>query len=180
MFNTSRRAVISGCSHLLRPHIQTAGYRLPTKYVNVVDVYEPTARLIPKGSSPILAVQKDFYEKYDPEGKKRALFDPTSPTYIQPGDVVRVTKSDKSSFIGMLIAINRRQLATNILLRTKITGVGVEQRYNIFNPAVTEVELLRVPKKRYASDKLYFIRENSKLDVGDVDSEIRKAERKRM
>lgn len=159
---------------------QTAGYKIATKSAKVMDVYEPTPRLIPKGSSPILEVKKQLYQKYDPDGKKRALFDPNSPTYIQPGDVVRVTKSDKSSFIGMLIAINQRDLATNILLRTKITGVGVEQRYNVFNPFISQVELLRVPRKRWASDKLYFIRENSKLDVGDVDSEIRKTERKRL
>jgi large subunit ribosomal protein L19 len=146
----------------------------------VVNVYESTPRLIPKGSSPIKEVEKDLYDQYDADGSKRRLFDKLNETRIRPGDVVRVTKTDKSSFVGVLIAINRRHLSTNILLRTKIGGTGVEERFNIFNPAVERVETLRVPAKRRKRSKLYFIRENTKLDVGDVDAEIRKSERRRV
>jgi ribosomal protein L19 len=74
----------------------------------------------------------------------------------------------------MLLGVQRHALATNILLRTKVGGVGVEHRFNIFSPNVAKIEQLRRPAKRRPKSKLYFIKTNPKIDVGDVDSQIRK------
>lgn len=147
---------------------------------NIVSVYATTPRLIGKGSSPILEVENDVYKKLDPDFSKRKLLDRSGPNRLRQGDIVRVENQDGSSFVGVLIAINRRQLASNIVLRTKIGSVAVENRVAVFNSAVKSIDLIRVPAKRWKRSKLYFIRGQNKLDVGDVDAELRKLERRRL
>lgn len=121
-----------------------------------------------------------MYKKLDPDFAKRKLLDRSGANRLRQGDIVRVENQDGSSFVGVLIAINRRQLASNIVLRTKIGSVAVENRVAVFNSAVKSIDLIRVPAKRWKRSKLYFIRGQNKLDVGDVDAELRKLERRRL
>lgn len=150
---------------------------VPTRKVNVVPVYEQTPRLVPKGKSPKQVMTDKLYAKYDPDGSKRALFDKTKPTCPRAGDILRVTKKDKSSFVGMLLALNRNHLATTILLRTKISGIGVENRVHVYNPDVEKIEVLRVPAMRWPKEKYYFVRGTKKYDAGDLDSFVRRQNR---
>lgn len=168
MFGLISRAVRNGVPSMAR------AFTIPTRTVNVVKVYKQTPRRIPKGSNPLQIQTEKLFEKYDPDGSKRALFDKTNPMCPRAGDVLRITKKDGSTSVGMLLALNRNHLATSILLRTKITGIGVEQRFHVYNPEITKVELLRVPTMRWPKQKYYFVRGTKKYDAGDLDGFVRR------
>lgn len=153
-------------------------YIVPSRAKNVINVYRPQARRIPEGKSALDVVNETLYAKYDPTGEKRALLDKTKPTCPRAGDILRITKTDKSSFIGMLLALNRNGLGTTMLLRTKINGIGVENRFKIFNPQVASIEVLRVPALRWPKQKYYFVRSAKKYDAGDLDAYMRRQRRR--
>lgn len=150
---------------------------MPTRTLNVIPVYEQTPRLIPKGQNALTLQEKKMFERYDKDGSKRALFDKTNPGCPRAGDVVRVVKTDKSSFVGMLLALNRNHLGTTILLRTKIGGIGVENRFQVYNPDIERIEVLKVPAMRWPKEKYYFVRGTKKHDAGDLDGFVRRQRR---
>lgn len=158
---------------------QIRNYIVPTRKLNVIPVYKQTPRRIPKDSSALDVAEKKLFEKYDPTGAKRALFDKSKMTCPKAGDILRVVKKDKSTFVGMLLALNRNHVASTILLRTKIGGVGVENRFHIFNPHIERIEILRVPAMRWPKEKYYFVRGSKKYDSGDLDSFVRRQQRAR-
>lgn len=163
----------------LKNKSQQATFIIPTKKRNVVDVYKPTRRLIPKGANALIQTQSNLLQQYDPTGWKQDFISRTKEGHVNPGDIVRVQKSDDSSFIGMVIAINRNNLSTTIELRNKIQGTGVESIFNVFNPQIVAMDILRNPVKLKKKAKLFYLRGNVKYDVGDLDAEIRKSQRRR-
>lgn len=166
-----------GCSHIKPILTKKATFVIPTKKTNVVEIYKTTPRLISKGTNPLLETEKDLYKEYDPQGLKRNFMDRKQG--VKAGDAVRVTKSDASTFIGMAIAIKRKGIGSTILLRTKIQGTAVEMTYNVYNPTITKLDIVRHPPKQKSKSKIYYIRGNVKYDAGDLDAEIRKSERRR-
>lgn len=152
-------------------------YIVPTRTLNVIPVYEQTPRLIPKGENALKLQEKKMFAKYDKDGSKRALFDRKNPGCPRAGDVVRIVKTDKSSFVGMVLGINRNSLGTTLLLRTKIGGIGVENRFQVYNPDIEKIDLLKVPAMRWPKEKHYFVRGTKKYDAGDLDSFVRRQRR---
>lgn len=143
----------------------------------VLTVYQQTPRLIHGKISALKVEQDKLFAKFDPSGEKRRLFDRRNPLSPLAGDIMRVTKKDKTSFVGMLIALNRSSLGTTILLRTKITGVGVENRFHVYSPDVEKIEILRVPVMRWPRQKYYFIRGLKDNDTGDLEALMRRQRR---
>jgi len=155
-------------------------YIVPSRKINVVPVYEQTPRLIPRGSNPLDVQTQKMFARYDPDGSKRKMFSKKNPMCPRAGDVLRVVKKDKSTFVGMLLALNRNQLATTILLRTKIGSIGVENRFQIYNPDIARIELLKVPTMRWPKEKYYFVRGTKNHDAGDLDGFVRRQRRAQM
>lgn len=149
-------------------------YIVPHRTLNVLPVYKQTPRLIPKGSTALGVQENKLFDRYDPLGKKRALLDKSNPGCPRAGDILRVVKKDKSTFVGMLLALNRNHLGTTILLRTKIGGIGVENRFLVYNPDIEKIELLKVPTMRWPKQKYYFVRGTKKHDAGDLDGLVRR------
>lgn len=114
---------------------------------------------------------------YDPDGSKAKLLDANNVFGIRVGDILRVTKSDKSTVVGVLIDMHRTGLGSTLLLRTKITGVGVENRLHVYNPDIANIEILRVPRMVWPSKDYKFIREHPDYDTGDVEALMRKQRR---
>jgi large subunit ribosomal protein L19 len=156
---------------------QRAGFVIPTKKTNTIDVYKTTPRLIPKGTNPVLETQKELYDEYDPKGWKRQFLNRDEG--VSAGDAVRVTKADGSTFVGLTLGVKRRGLGSTILLRTKVHGTAVEMTYSIYNPSITGLDIVRRAAKKKSKAKVYYIRGNVKYDAGDLDAEIRRSERRR-
>lgn len=138
-----------------------------------MSVYEATPRLIKKHETPLALVEKQQLSNLDPEGWRRELVDRKSEKCLLPGDIVRVIKTDRTHFSGMVIAIKRNGLSTNLVLRNKITGLGVETRYQLYSPTIEKIELMRRPNKMKRRAKLYYVRGSAKHDVGDLETEIK-------
>uniref|UniRef100_A0A060TBX7 ARAD1B18348p n=1 Tax=Blastobotrys adeninivorans TaxID=409370 RepID=A0A060TBX7_BLAAD len=158
---------------------QRANFIIPVKRQNVVKVYKSTPRLIPKGTSPLQEAEKRLLDKYDPTRWKSNLIDRKNPDCIKPGDIVRIRKEDGTTFVGMTLGIKRNNVSSTILLRNRIQGTAVESNFNIFNPQIIGIDILRRPIVPKTQSKLYYLRGNAKYDVGDLDMEMRKAERRR-
>lgn len=136
-------------------------------------VYESTSRLVKKHETPLALVEKEELQKLDPQGWRQALVNKKSVHCLLPGDIVRVIKTDRTHFSGMVIAIKRNGLSTNFVLRNKITGLGVETRYQLYSPIIEKIELMRRPNKMKRRAKLYYVRGSAKHDVGDLETEIK-------
>ena len=136
-------------------------------------VYESTSRLVKKHETPLALVEKEELQKLDPQGWRQALVNKKSEHCLLPGDIVRVIKTDRTHFSGMVIDIKRNGLSTNFVLRNKITGLGVETRYQLYSPIIEKIELMRRPNKMKRRAKLYYVRGSAKHDVGDLETEIK-------
>ncbi|KAJ3335807.1 hypothetical protein HDU93_004379 [Gonapodya sp. JEL0774] len=96
------------------------------------------------------------------------LFSRTHPKRITPGSVVlveqaqSVTRPSRTTFAGVVIAINRNGLATNFTVRNLVLKTGVEMTFPAFSPLVTKIDVLE-RGKGYRRAKLYYLRERPKV-----------------
>lgn len=139
-------------------------------------VFEP----LPKkrnGKDAVSFLHSQLLQKYDPTGKRTALVNTS--TGLRSGDIIKVTYLDRTNVTGQIIAIKRGQnnVGTNILLRNKINKLGCEVRIPLYNPNIRNIELVHKPKKYMPRKKHFYIR-NSKYDVGDVETFLRKEKKK--
>ena len=118
-------------------------------------------------------LKEQLLEKFDTRGNRRKLVDRNSEDRLRAGDIIRVHFRDRTNVLGQIIDINRCGTATNLLLRNKITRLGCEMRIPIFNPSITNIEIVEKPKKYLARSKHYYIR-NTRLDVQDLEVAIKK------
>lgn len=139
----------------------------------MVKVYESTPRLLAKHETPVGLINSAQLAQLDPTGWRHSLVDKQSEKCLRPGDIVRVLKSDRTHFSGMVIAIKRNGPATNFVLRNKVAGLGVESRYMLYSPGIEKIELMRRPNKMKRRAKLYYVRGSAKHDVGDLETEIK-------
>ncbi|RKP09002.1 translation protein SH3-like domain-containing protein, partial [Thamnocephalis sphaerospora] len=108
-------------------------------------------------------VTAEELERLDPTGEKRALAMRRSQTCIKPGDVLLVesytsrTKGTTSRFMGVCIALYRKGIDTNILVRNIVERVGVEIRFPVYSPMVKRIEILR-RGEGYRRAKLFYLR----------------------
>ncbi|CDO54218.1 similar to Saccharomyces cerevisiae YCR046C IMG1 Mitochondrial ribosomal protein of the large subunit [Geotrichum candidum] len=163
-------SVFQGYNHVLSKRF----FQLPAKHQNVVKVYTSTPRLISKNETPLGIANKAELKRLDPDGWRGKLVQKGSESCLLPGDIVRVYKTDRTHFSGMVISIKRNGLATNFTLRNKVTGLGVESRYQLYSPTIQSIELVRRPVKMKRRAKLYYVRGSTKHDVGDLEKEVKR------
>ena len=70
--------------------------------------------------------------------------DPYSPTGV-------------TKFVGICIAIRNRGLGSTFILRNVIKEIGVEMMFELYSPAIKEIKVLKLERRRRA--KLYYLRD---------------------
>lgn len=102
----------------------------------------------------------DFLNRSDVEKRRTNLHIP----FFTSGSYVSVTKSDpyspsgESTFAGICIATRKsKQVGSTFLLRNIINGIGVEMMYELYSPAIKEIKVLKLERRRRA--KLYYLRD---------------------
>ncbi|KAG7880592.1 hypothetical protein KL905_002566 [Ogataea polymorpha] len=129
-------------------------------------VYEPLPKL--RGGQLLMDyIREAQYKKLDPSGEKRKLIDRSNPERLRSGDIVSVFYKNQKPVNGTIIMVKRSGIASAILLRNKITGLGVEVNVPIFNPNVMRIDILRRPASYRPRNRHYYIR-NSRLDVKEI------------
>jgi large subunit ribosomal protein L19 len=87
-------------------------------------------------------------EQLDQDGRK-ALFDPTSPTRVEPGSIIMVeqissrTRPRKMVFSGVLINVRWRGVGSTFVIRNFVLGTGVEVMYPVYSPMITNIKVLK-------------------------------------
>ncbi|KAI1278834.1 39S ribosomal protein L19, mitochondrial [Halotydeus destructor] len=99
------------------------------------------------------------------------------------GSILAVTVSDPdapgkvSRFVGICIAREGQGLRHNFTVRNIVENEGVEIRYDLYNPTIRSVEVLKLEKR--LDDELYYLRdadpEFSTFDF-NMDAEVRNPE----
>lgn len=171
LFSSSVRALarVAGAASQLASKTTTRSYQIPAKTVKSLKVYQPLPKkTFSERGNLINTIESDLLAKADTDGWKNALLDRKNESRLKPGDIVRVVKHDKSHFSGMVIGINRNGLATSILIRNKITGLGVENRFLLYSPTIQNVYVTRRPVKAKRRAKLYYVRGSPKHDVSEI------------
>ncbi|XP_056418985.1 39S ribosomal protein L19, mitochondrial [Hyla sarda] len=89
------------------------------------------------------------------------------------GSILAVTVADphaskkNNRFVGICIDRSGHGLGATFLLRNVIDGQGVEIRYEIYNPLIQEIQVLKLEKR--VDDKLFYLRdalpEYSTIDI---------------
>lgn len=83
--------------------------------------------------------------------------------FFTAGSYLAVTRADPhsptgmSKFVGICIARRNKGLGSTFILRNVMGGVGVEMMYELYSPAIKEIQVLKLERRRRA--KLYYLRE---------------------
>lgn len=131
-------------------------------------VYEPLPKLR-NGKNLMEYIKEAQYEKFDKTGNKRKNLSLSNEERIRADDIVTVVYKNQKPVTGQVIMIKRSGLNSTILLRNKITGLGVEMNIPIFHPNIIRLDVVRRPIKYKPRNRHYYIR-NSRLDVGEIGS----------
>ena len=101
----------------------------------------------------------DFLCKSDIQKRSRNAHIP----YFTSGSYLAVTRADPHSstgttkFVGICIARNNNGLGSTFVLRNVIDGIGVEVMFELYSPAIKEIKVLKLERRRRA--KLYYLRD---------------------
>ncbi len=99
------------------------------------------------------------------------LLDRNHSNRIRPGDVVLVesiaskTRPIKQQLVGIVLAIKRRGVASNIIVRTQIMRTAVEYCLPVYSPLITRIKVLASESKQTSrheletKSKLYHLRD---------------------
>ena len=84
--------------------------------------------------------------------------------FFVPGSYLSVIRSDphsptgESTFVGICISRRKcQQVGSTFILRNVINGIGVEMMYELYSPAIKEIKVLKLERRRRA--KLYHLRD---------------------
>ncbi|KAF9896202.1 hypothetical protein BX616_007931, partial [Lobosporangium transversale] len=109
-------------------------------------------------------ISKEEIKRMGADGRSN-LFNKSHPDCLRPGDVVLVEtlnsmSSDKTStFIGVLIAMDRRGLHSNFTVRNVVLKVGVEMKYMLYSPLIKSVRIMK-RGEGFRRAKLFYLRDN--------------------
>ena len=101
----------------------------------------------------------DFINQSDIQKRRRNIDIP----FFTPGSYLAVTQAYPHSptgttkFVGICIARRNKGLGSTFILRNVINGVGVEVMYELYSPAIREIEVLKLERRRRA--KLYYLQD---------------------
>jgi ribosomal protein L19 len=116
----------------------------------------PSAHL--RCKEPLKAVAAAEFQKLDPTGVRRRLFQKNGADAIHVRDIIMVRTRTGDPFSGVVIRIQRKQHDSSVLLRNTITGVGVEREYKIYSPNVTGIELIQKRPRTPKQSRLFYMR----------------------
>ena len=101
----------------------------------------------------------DFLNKSDIRKRANHINIP----FFTAGSYLAVTRADPFSstgttkFVGICIARSNCGLGSTFILRNVIDGIGVEMMFELFSPAIKEIKVLKLERRRRA--KLYYLRD---------------------
>ncbi|ODV61230.1 mitochondrial 54S ribosomal protein bL19m ASCRUDRAFT_75931 [Ascoidea rubescens DSM 1968] len=157
-------------------YIQKAGYQILRNKRKIIPVYKPLPHQVKYNTSVLLEDWKNTkYDTYDPTGWRRKLLMKSSSELLRSGDIVKVTFKNSSSnppFFGYILSVTKRGLDSSLLLRNKITKLGVELRVKVFSPLVERIDVVSKPEKRNKRSRHYYIR-GTRLDVPDLEAHMK-------
>ena len=99
----------------------------------------------------------EFLNKSDIQKRRHKIDIP----FFTAGSYLAVTRADPHSptgttkFVGICIARRNKGLGSTFILRNVINGVGVEMMYELYSPAIREIQVLKLERRRRA--KLYYL-----------------------
>ena len=111
--------------------------------------------------------------------------------FFTPGSYLSVTRADpyspsgETKFVGICIARRSRGLGSTFILRNVINGMGVEMMFELYSPALREIKVLKLERRRRA--KLYYLRDkpqkfstvSEKMEPVNTDGKVLLYKRKR-
>lgn len=127
---------------------------LPIDWHKLVDKY-PDFLPDPNNRSPLL-IHRDIDDMLE---RRKAIEIPEF--YV--GSILAVTVTDKYSetkrtrFVGICIHRTGQLKRANFTLRNIIDGMGVEIRYDLYNPLLLSIEVLKLEKR--LDDQLWYLRD---------------------
>ncbi|GMM29700.1 mitochondrial 54S ribosomal protein [Martiniozyma asiatica (nom. inval.)] len=131
-----------------------------------MQVYEPLPALR-QGKKLMDYIHEAQYAKFDTNGSKRSLLDLNNPERIRADDIVSVVYKNQKPISGQVLMVKRKGIASNMLLRQKMGGLGVEIMVPLFHPQIARVDIIKRPQNYRPRNRHYYIR-NSRLDVKEI------------
>lgn len=101
----------------------------------------------------------DFLNKSDVQKRHNN----TKIPFFTPGSYISVVRADPYSpsgetrFVGICIARRNNGLGSTFILRNVMNGMGVEMMFELYSPALREIKVLKLERRRRA--KLYYLRD---------------------
>lgn len=159
---------------MIRPTIFMSMRSLGTMRTKCARTYHILKLIEPKPApvkNPREYIDAKSMDALDETGERRLLFSRNNPEAAKSGDVLQV-ETPGSTFNGVLLAVRRAGVNTSFVLRNQVRRLGVEMRYNLFNPNLKRITLITRGARRTRRAKLYYIRQPNH-DVGNVDNLVR-------
>ncbi|TPX63246.1 hypothetical protein SpCBS45565_g06769 [Spizellomyces sp. 'palustris'] len=124
--------------------------------------YDPRGHYM--GRRLIRSIDVELRSRLDPDNRAE-LFRKGSPTAVEPGSVLLIEQVSSRSrprtqvFAGVLIAVRRKGVMTNIVVRNYVLGTGVELVLPIFSPSVKRIKVLKRVTGVTEGDNIYWLRD---------------------
>ncbi|WFD31895.1 hypothetical protein MSPP1_002936 [Malassezia sp. CBS 17886] len=127
-------------------------------------------------------VDAGLCEELDPADEIARLFSRRSPDCIPPGSIVQVesyltpTRTNTTTFAGVMIAVKRAGVATSFVLRAIAHKLGVEVRFHAYSPMIKQIRVIQRAEARKGKRglqrtrraKLYYMRRRDDRRVNSV------------
>ena len=123
-----------------------------------IKVHNPPPSASAVCKNPISALSDAQISMLDPTGARTRLFSKANPEAAKVGDILLVRLRSGERFAGVCLSIRRRGVDTSILLRNRLTRVGVEMWYKVYSPLVDGIEVVQRRQKRARRARLYYMR----------------------
>ena len=129
----------------------------------------------------------DFLNRSDIKKRRNNVHIPffTAGSYLSVVRADPYSPSGVTKFVGICIARRNKGLGSTFILRNVINGIGVEMMFELYSPALREIKVLKLEKRRRT--KLYYLRDkplkystvNEKMEPVDSNGRVLVYKRKR-
>ena len=101
----------------------------------------------------------DFLNKSDLQKRHNNANIPffTAGSYLSVVRADPYSPSGETRFVGICIARRNNGLGSTFILRNVMNGMGVEMMFELYSPALREIKVLKLERRRRA--KLYYLRD---------------------
>jgi ribosomal protein L19 len=130
-------------------------------------VHPPPPSEVEQCKEPIKLIDAQQLARLDPTGARQRMFDRTNRDRPQPGDILHVTFKAGEPFSGVIMWIKGSGPHKSVMLRSQLTGVGMEMSIKIHSPEVQSMEIVKRAAKRARRNKLTYLRK-PEHDQGSV------------